>query len=502
MFRLGLARVAITAGAVLLFGQAISSQAVTAAGTSGVWYVALTGDDDNTCSDPASPCATINTAINKAVPGDKVYVARGVYTSMDPVAVVSITKSLALSGGWDSAFTVQDGMSSVHGEDLREGIRVFGAGPVTLDHLRIEHAGPVGYAGLTGGSGLRVYSGTVTLTDSAIQDSDTALILGDHLSWVQGSAIIRATTVTGNRHGLVAYCGNHLIVEASTVVADYSAAYPGATIGAVGARLTLTRSIVTGTVQIRAEDWWHYPAICRDAVTISDTSIQDSPAVGLWLNTDVVLSNSSITGHGGHGIYFLSDCRRFAPGLAVNNSTISDNGGYGLLVEGGDTASCGDSAHTTLSSSLIAGNALGGLANESAMDGHRGIRLRNTIIAGNTVPAAEVCHGAVSSLGYNLLGVGPTEGGCVQATTGDQIGANPALSWLLGSTYHALLPGSPAIDRGNPAGCVDHLDQLLLSDQRGVSRVGRCDIGPYEYDPAHDPLRHSWLPALLNFPPP
>ncbi len=49
----------------------------------------------------------------------------------------------------------------------------------------------------------------------------------------------------------------------------------------------------------------------------------------------------------------------------------------------------------------------------------------------------------------------------------------------------ALLPGSPAIDGGNPAGCTDGQGHLLKTDQRGQPRpdpedtVG-CDMGAYE----------------------
>ncbi|MGZ9226502.1 MAG: choice-of-anchor Q domain-containing protein, partial [Anaerolineales bacterium] len=49
---------------------------------------------------------------------------------------------------------------------------------------------------------------------------------------------------------------------------------------------------------------------------------------------------------------------------------------------------------------------------------------------------------------------------------------------------HALLPGSPAIDTGNPAGCTDQNGNLLTTDQRGVARPqgGRCDIGAFELE--------------------
>ena len=49
----------------------------------------------------------------------------------------------------------------------------------------------------------------------------------------------------------------------------------------------------------------------------------------------------------------------------------------------------------------------------------------------------------------------------------------------------ALLPGSPAIDAGNPSGCTGGLGHLLKTDQRGSRRpdkedTGGCDMGAYE----------------------
>jgi hypothetical protein len=49
----------------------------------------------------------------------------------------------------------------------------------------------------------------------------------------------------------------------------------------------------------------------------------------------------------------------------------------------------------------------------------------------------------------------------------------------------ALLPGSLAIDSGNPSGCTDGHAHLLKTDQRGQPRpdkedTGGCDRGAYE----------------------
>lgn len=52
-----------------------------------------------------------------------------------------------------------------------------------------------------------------------------------------------------------------------------------------------------------------------------------------------------------------------------------------------------------------------------------------------------------------------------------------------GPTFtRALLEGSPAIDQGSPAGC-------RPSDQRGLLRLGTCDIGPFEYG------GREWIPS-------
>jgi hypothetical protein len=50
---------------------------------------------------------------------------------------------------------------------------------------------------------------------------------------------------------------------------------------------------------------------------------------------------------------------------------------------------------------------------------------------------------------------------------------------------HALLDGSPAIDNGIGAACVDDMAAPLTRDQRGVQRPwgAACDIGAFERQP-------------------
>jgi hypothetical protein len=99
--------------------------------------------------------------------------------------------------------------------------------------------------------------------------------------------------------------------------------------------------------------------------------------------------------------------------------------------------------------------------------------------------------GTLTNPSYNLIGVAA---GCsVSGTPVDNIfNTNPKLGPLQdngGNTLtHALLATSPAIDTGNPAGCLDQNELPLTTDQRGFSRPADggsgsaiCDMGAFEY---------------------
>lgn len=110
---------------------------------------------------------------------------------------------------------------------------------------------------------------------------------------------------------------------------------------------------------------------------------------------------------------------------------------------------------------------------------HNSLVAQNADRSGNAPDCStENGSGNLQSLGYNLVGSLP---GCVLAgiTVGNLTNVSPRLGGLQqngGATASlALLPGSPAIDTGDPAAC-------LPTDQRGISRPqgSACDIGAYE----------------------
>ena len=156
--------------------------------------------------------------------------------------------------------------------------------------------------------------------------------------------------------------------------------------------------------------------------------------------------------------------------LRINNSTVSNNQ---AAFEGGGIYNSGGSLilnHVTMAGNSSA-NRGGGLSNQSGL-----VVVGNSILAGNTASFfGSDCAGAIATSDHNIMG--NTSGCSVTAGTGDQFDIDPQLGPLLPDQgYHALLPGSPAVDAGNPATCP-------ATDQRGVLRPqgAACDIGAYEF---------------------
>jgi predicted outer membrane repeat protein len=244
-------------------------------------------------------------------------------------------------------------------------------------------------------------------------------------------------------------------------------------------------------------------------------------------NTSLSVANSTIsgnsTGSSGGGISVSGS--GLVPGSSIVNSTISGNsaktsgGGIsgGATVENstisGNSAGMsggGISGGATVVNSTISGNSAGtsggGIYNNSSLD------VTLSTITGNSAPSGggiynvgsvEVSNtilnagasgenifndgGKVTSYGYNLSS---DDGGGYLIGPGDQINTDPLLGPLQdngGPTLtHALLPGSPAIDAGDP-----DFTPPPFNDQRGCpfARVfnDRIDVGSFETQPPRRP---------------
>jgi hypothetical protein len=221
----------------------------------------------------------------------------------------------------------------------------------------------------------------------------------------------------------------------------------------------------------------------RGTLTINDSKLSENGGFNgeggaIYNEGRLTINNSILSYNGGSLIQVLYGGGIYNAGnLTINNSTLSgnsvDDAEY-LTANGGAIANYG-----TLSinnSTLTDNNTLygGGIYNAGTLN------LRNTVLAGNTAYLGRDLDGSLATSGYNLIG--STEGGSGYDET-DLLNVNPMLGPLRdngGPTFtHALLPGSPAIDAGDP-----NFSGLPDFDQRGdgFPRIvnGIVDIGAFE----------------------
>ena len=214
---------------------------------------------------------------------------------------------------------------------------------------------------------------------------------------------------------------------------------------------------------------------------------------GIWNDqATLTVSNCAVenncSDHDGGGIYSFGV-------LTVLGSTVTNN----RLLGGFDASGGGVYNRNSGSATLIVGN--------STLNGNRGgnggaisneamVSIGSTILdRGGAKVGANIFNngGTVTSLGYNLSS---DDGGGYLIAPGDQINTDPLLGPLQdngGPTFtHALLPGSPAIDGGDP-----NFTPPPWYDQRGPDfyrlRNDRIDIGSFEVQegPAVTPTSHA-----------
>ena len=217
----------------------------------------------------------------------------------------------------------------------------------------------------------------------------------------------------------------------------------------------------------------HIVDLNRSTISGNTASSAAASAGGGMLAATVYADYSTISGNqarSGAGIYarraYLSDS------TVSGNHTPSDGligGVYARQVM--DVSSC-----------TIAGNTSGGTLAAGLFSGYSSPHLQNTIVANNMTDGVEFDVGTASGLpvlgSNNLIMVAKA----TTAVPDDTISADPLLGPLAdngGATRtQALLPGSPAIDKGK-------IVPGVAFDQRDFGRVvgAKPDIGAFEFDP-------------------
>jgi len=288
-------------------------------------------------------------------------------------------------------------------------------------------------------------SATLTITNSSVSDNGAAFISDFGLSGGEGGGIyndggtvmITNSSVNGNSAGL----------------SDPPPASFGGGISNYGT-LTITNS----TINSNQCGWGGGGISNSGALTVVTSTVSNNAAASEY--------DGKPYGVGG-GISGGT--------LTFTNSTLSGN--YANVRDGGiSVGGC------VITNSTVSSN------NGSIAVGGGGLQIGNTILNAST-DSVNINNygGTITSHGYNLSN---DDGSGYLNGPGDQVNTDPLLGPLQdngGATFtHALLPGSPAINTGDPS-----FTPPPSYDQRGSPFVrvfsGRIDIGSFEAQPPRRP---------------
>jgi uncharacterized repeat protein (TIGR01451 family) len=354
-------------------------------------------------------------------------------------STLTLTKDIVLDG---NGHTVT--LSGDSGNDGDRDVRVLAipAGvDVTLNQINVEE-------GLSNDGGGIQNNGTLTIVDSTIHDNRTR----------------DGNTTSGGIHNL------GTLTLTRVTMSENSAGLRGGAIYNNGV-LTITESIFDDNevrppygLQ-RGGAIFNDGTISIDATRFSENSATQGGAIYSELHGVVTLTNSTLYNQSsnlGGGIYNIG-------AFTVENSTFVGNSATNTTWGGGGIYNRGT---LTVGNSTFSGNSTGHEGGAIYNYLNATLTLNNSVLANSTGNSDCFDFGDSSSVITIASLIETTSGDCNGTLSGD-----PLLGTL--SDYggsHAtlpLLPGSPAIDAGDDLICT-------TTDQRGIARVGTCDMGAFE----------------------
>jgi len=339
-------------------------------------------------------------------------------------------------------------------DQTQEGLGIIiNTGALTLTNIAISHNSTA-----NGGGGIsNMKGGTLTLTNSTISGNETIGAYGGGVGNYGGSVIISNSNISGNT------------------------AFAGAGIFNIQGNVTLSNSTVSGNRTDHNGDGGGIYNVNGGTLTLDNSTVSGNTADNGW--------GGGI--NNGYSDVNNNSAFEFTDGgpVSLSNSTISDNTathGGGILANAGSQAN--------IIFSTIYGNTAthegGGIA-IMTYDSHKPsqVKMRNSLVAGNHAPTAPDISGTLTSYGYNLVqdisgaNFVPNQQHSTDVSVDPHadLRIDPARSGKL-TQIHALLSGSPAIDRIPLYACHSNsitTDQLSMKRPDGNEIL--CDIGAYEY---------------------
>ncbi|BAU12345.1 filamentous hemagglutinin family outer membrane protein [Leptolyngbya sp. NIES-3755] len=363
-------------------------------------------------------------------------------------------------------------------------IHTYGAASI----LNISTSHFLGNRSQTGGAIDSFFPNTINIDRALIEqnvaDGEGGAILTDRGSTLTiTNSEIRNNRSTGDAGAL--YISANSRIENTIIQNNVSSSGNGGGIYTIG-NINLVNSRLIGNAAVNGGGLFIDPGSVGDAgtATITGTTIADNISTanggGIANTGQLGITNTTFsnnTANQGGGLFSTVTSN-------LSNTTLSGNTGGGIFVSSGVTE---------LQSTTIANNT-DGIFNFAGT-----VRLRNTIVS-NSLNSDVL--GLFDDLGNNLIGISDgSTGFTVSTLVGTR--SNPITANLsplannggLTATY-ALLPNSPAINRGNNL-------NVSSFDQAGRPRIqdNTIDIGAFEstpIPPPPDPIPPTAPPMLID----
>ncbi len=281
-------------------------------------YITDSGTDSGDCTNPISPCATIQYSINQSGDGDTIKVAQGTYN--ENISITSSISGLLIEGGWDSIFTARSNNPSLTIIDGGGIARVFNISAtgisigVTIEGFTIQNGIESPYGG---GINVVTWSGGVALVDII-----NNIIAGNSANNGGGIGVYSKTgsPIVNIINNKISNNGGISAVYISSEIADE------------------TNSNLINNV-IADNDGYGIFITTHSAltqVTITNNTITNNGSSGLlaqYDNTIIDITNSLIWGNSGDDIYFwplslstINISHSDVGQVAINSGNYNDDG--------------------------------------------------------------------------------------------------------------------------------------------------------------------------------
>ena len=431
-------------------------------------FVTTGGGGD--CSQ-GNPCG-LQTALGTASDGDTIYLGGGTYVGSGG-AVVTVTHSITLYGGWDGTTTtpvVRDPgayPTALDGEDSRRVVHISGDVAPTIDGLTITG----GEA--EDGGGIYVYTASPLIQHNVITANCT----------IDGGAF------SGGRGGGIYVGGSGTAVIAQNRILSNTSGYGGGIYHNSTVAITITTNEIAGNIVsyrgggIIVE---RAPDVVQANVISGNSAASDGGGILIWNAAPQVAANRFVNNSAfdGGGISMGNNA---TPSL-VNNLLIS-NTRDGLLVES--------------SSPMVINNTIVGSGLPDTSDGIHlwsspgcsppycttGVYVNNIVVSyevgmygtGSVTPVIDYNDVWGNTTADYTLPAGVVTG--THNISLDPLFANPA------GDDGRLHTGSPCVDAGDPAGVPPAPSTDIHGDSRPIG--DRVDIGADELK-----LWYSYLPLV------